>query len=84
MSVRRTIINCMEDVAAKHDKMLSPILTDQLPLADCGLDSICFMILLLDLEGKLGIDPLKNLRVPPNTLGEFVSAYEIVAEPAAR
>jgi acyl carrier protein len=82
MSIRRTIIDCMEDVAAKNGKILSPILTDKLPLAECGLDSVCFMILLLDLEGKLGIDPL-GLTAPPDTLGEFVSVYENAAEPAA-
>jgi hypothetical protein len=41
------------------------------------------MILLLDLEDKLGSDPLKSLNAPPYTFGEFVSAYENVPPRAA-
>jgi acyl carrier protein len=68
-------------VAAEQDKRLAP-LTDDLPLLDSGLDSLCFAILVSRLEDALGVDPFSASEDAsfPVTLGQFVSFYENVAE----
>lgn len=68
-------------VAAEQDKRLAP-LTDDLPLLDSGLDSLCFAILVSRLEDALGVDPFSASEDAsfPVTLGQFVSFYENVAK----
>ena len=68
-------------VAAEQDKLLAP-LTDDLPLLDSGLDSLCFAILVSRLEDALGVDPFSASEDAsfPVTLGQFVSFYENVAK----
>jgi acyl carrier protein len=68
-------------VAAEQDKHLAP-LTDDLPLLDSGLDSLCFAILVSRLEDALGVDPFSASEDAsfPVTLGQFVSFYENVAK----
>ena len=67
-------------VAAEQDKRLAP-LTDDLPLLDSGLDSLCFAILVSRLEDALGVDPFSESEDAsfPVTLGQFISFYENVA-----
>ncbi|HET6219207.1 MAG TPA: acyl carrier protein [Acidobacteriaceae bacterium] len=67
-------------VAAEQDKRLAP-LTDDLPLLDSGLDSLCFAILVSRLEDALGVDPFSASEDAsfPVTLGQFVTFYENVA-----
>ena len=47
-------------------------------LADCGLDSLGFAVLVARLEDRLGIDPFSATEeaVFPVTLGDFVKVYE--------
>src|SRR6516162_7490369 len=56
MSIKLTIIEQMEQVAREHGKILAPLKED-LMLADCGLDSLGFAVLLARLEALFGIDP---------------------------
>jgi acyl carrier protein len=77
MSVKLTILKQMEQVAREHGKILAPLKEDLL-LADCGLDSLGFAVLVARLEDTLGIDPFTAAEdaVFPVTLGEFVKVYE--------
>ena len=77
MSVKLTIIEQMEQIAREHGKILAPLKAD-LVLADCGLDSLGFAVLVARLEDKLGIDPFTAADDAffPVTLGEFVKVYE--------
>lgn len=77
MSVKLTIIEQMERIAREHGKILAP-LKEELVLADCGLDSLGFAVLVARLEDKLGIDPFTASEdaLFPVTFGEFVKVYE--------
>ena len=77
MSVRLTIFEQMEEVAREHGKILAP-LKDDLVLADSGLDSLGFAVLVARLEDTLGVDPFtaSDEAVSPLTLGDFVKVYE--------
>jgi len=77
MSVKLTIIEQMEQIAREHGKILPPLKED-LVLADCGLDSLGFAVLVARLEDALGIDPFTAAddAIFPVTLGEFVKVYE--------
>jgi acyl carrier protein len=77
MSVKLTIMKQMELVAQEHGKILPPLKED-LVLADCGLDSLSFAVLVARLEDTLGIDPFTAAEDAyfPVTLGEFVKVYE--------
>ena len=71
MSIRLTIIEQMEQIAREHGKILAPLKED-LMLADCGLDSLGFAVLVARLEDRLGIDPFSAAEeaVFPVTLGD--------------
>ena len=77
MNVRSTVLAQFKHVAHEQDKQLGP-LSDDLPLLDSGLDSLCFAILASRLEVELGVDPFsQNEGAPfPVTLGEFIRFYE--------
>jgi acyl carrier protein len=77
MSVKLTIIEQMEQIAREHGKILAPLKED-LVLADCGLDSLGFAVLVARLEDTLGVDPFTAAEDAffPVTLGEFVKVYE--------
>ena len=77
MDVKDTILNEMRTVAALHEKRL-PELSDDLPLVDSGLDSLCFALLVARLEDILERDPLSETSHArfPSTVGEFVTLYE--------
>jgi acyl carrier protein len=76
-SIRETILSQFQAVAAAHNKTLAP-LDDDLSLAESGLDSLCFAILVTRLEDELGIDPFtaSDEVYFPVTLGDFVRLYE--------
>jgi len=67
----------MEQVAQEHGRILAP-LNDDLVLANCGLDSLGFAVLVARLEDTLGIDPFTAAEDAffPMTLGDFVKVYE--------
>ena len=77
MSVKLTILEQMEQIAREHGKILAPLKED-LILADCGLDSLGFAVLVARLEDTLGVDPFTAAEDAyfPVTLGEFVKVYE--------
>jgi hypothetical protein len=77
MSVRSEILDQFQQVAQEQDRRLVP-LSDELPLMDSGLDSLCFAILVSRLETVLGVDPFsENEGAPfPVNLGEFIRFYE--------
>ena len=77
MSVKLTIIQKMEQIAREHGKILAPLKED-LVLADCGLDSLGFAVLVARLEDTLGVDPFTAAEDAffPVTLGDFVKVYE--------
>jgi hypothetical protein len=77
MSVRTEILDQFKQVAHEQDKRLGP-LSDELPLLDSGLDSLCFAIIVSRLEIVLGVDPFsanEDAAFPVN-LGEFIRFYE--------
>ena len=55
MSLRSTIISQFEAVASEQNRPLPP-LTDDLQLADSGLDSLSFAIIVVRLEEALPED----------------------------
>jgi acyl carrier protein len=55
MSIKLTIIEQMEQIAREHGKIFAPLKED-LVLADCGLDSLGFAVLVARLEDRLGVD----------------------------
>lgn len=77
VSVRSDVLEQFKQVAIEQDMRLAP-LSDELPLLNLGLDSLCFAIIVTRLESVLGVDPFSaNEGAPfPVTLGEFVSFYE--------
>ena len=77
MTVRDTVLGQVRLVAQQQNKTLAP-LSDDLRLADSGLDSLCIAIIVANLEDELGVDPFfdgKGVDVP-STLGEFIRLYE--------
>ena len=81
MSIRSEILDQLKQVADEQDKRLGP-LSEELPLLDSGLDSLCFAIIVSRLETVLGVDPFSaNEGAPfPVTLGEFVRFYETAVQ----
>ncbi|PPD45838.1 MAG: acyl carrier protein [Methylocystis sp.] len=80
MSIRLTVLSVMEEVAAEQEKKLAP-LSDGSVLAESGLDSLCFAIIVARLEDRLGVDPftMSDEIYFPVTLADFVALYENVA-----
>ena len=77
MTARLTVTSEMQSVANEQGIAVAT-LSDDLPLVDSGLDSLCFAIVVARLEDKLGIDPFtasEDTRLPV-TVGDFVKAYE--------
>ena len=80
MNVRSEIVKQFTQVAQEQGIPLAP-LTDDLPLLDSGLDSLCFAIVVTRLEGSLEVDPFassEDIRFPV-TFGEFVKFYDNAA-----
>jgi len=77
MSVKLTIMRQMEQVAREQGRILAP-LKDDLVLAESGLDSLGFAVLVARLEDTLGIDPFTAAEEAffPVTFGDFVKVYE--------
>jgi acyl carrier protein len=77
MLVRPAVESTIISVAAENDKVLPP-LTDDLPLLECGLDSLCLAVIVARLEDEFGVDPFAgpdDLEYPV-TVGDFVTLYE--------
>ncbi len=57
-----------------------PPLTDELPLLESGLDSLCFAILVSRLEDATGRDPFATANASefPRTVGELIAFYDLI------
>lgn len=76
MSVRSEVMKQFQKVANEHGKNI-PQLTDDLPLLESGLDSLCFAVIVTRLEDVLGVDPFStDGSLFPMTFGDFVKLYE--------
>ncbi|WP_330083001.1 phosphopantetheine-binding protein [Methylocystis iwaonis] len=80
MSIRLTVLSVVENVAAEQEKKLTPLANDTV-LANSGLDSLCFAIIVARLEDALGVDPFTASEEVyfPVTFGDFVALYENAA-----
>ncbi|MGH7619399.1 MAG: acyl carrier protein [Gemmatimonadaceae bacterium] len=77
VTLRSTIQTHFEHVARSQGLVLAE-LTDELRLADSGLDSLGFAILVARLDDELGVDPFgaNGSSSIPITFGDFVQMYE--------
>lgn len=76
MSTRSEIVEQFTTVGHEHGKSM-PALKDDTPLLECGLDSLCFAIIVTRLEDQLGVDPFSaDNTLFPVTFGEFIRLYE--------
>ena len=75
--MRSTITSEFQQVAIEQERALAP-LSDDLPLAQSGLDSLSFAIIVARLEDSLGINPFAAVppKQVPATFGAFVRLYE--------
>lgn len=80
MSIRLTVLSVVENVAAEQEKTLT-LLENDTVLANSGLDSLCFAIIVARLEDTLGVDPFTASEEVyfPVTFGDFVALYENAA-----
>jgi acyl carrier protein len=80
MTVRSDVLSQFREVAREQGKKLAA-LSDELPLLESGLDSLCFAIVVARLEDRLGIDPFADAAQAqfPVTLGDFIRFYEDAA-----
>jgi hypothetical protein len=80
MPIRSTILAQIVEIAEHQKKRLAP-LSDNLPLLDSGLDSLCIAVLVASLDDQLDLDPFSNSDnlTLPVTLGEFIALYENAA-----
>ena len=80
-STRAEVLAIFRQVAQEQEKELRP-LSDELPLLDSGLDSLCFAIIVAKLEDTLGLDPfsMSDDGSFPETLGQFIHFYENAAQ----
>ena len=77
MSTRAEIIEQFTRVAREHGRSIST-LSDDMPLLDSGLDSLCFAVIVTRLEDLFGVDPFSaDSTLFPVTFGEFVNLYEM-------
>jgi len=81
MSVTSEITSQFRQVAEEHNRELLP-LTDDLPLLESGLDSLCLAVIVARLEDVLGIDPFSTAEDAPFpvTVGDFIKVYENALE----
>ena len=80
MPIRTKILTLFAEVAAEQDKVMQPLSDDQ-GLLECGLDSLCFAIIVARLEDELNLDPFSGTEVIgfPVTVGDFIRLYENAA-----
>jgi acyl carrier protein len=77
MSIKFIIVEQITQIAREQGKILAP-LKDDLELAESGLDSLGFAVLVARLEDKLGFDPFTAAETAsfPVTFGDFIKVYE--------
>jgi hypothetical protein len=77
MSIRNEIMSTFRRVAKEQGRRLAP-LSDELKLAECGLDSLGFALVVFSLGESFKVDPFysaENVDLPV-TLREFIAMYE--------
>jgi hypothetical protein len=81
--VRRMVTSTFKQVAAAQSRAMLP-LEDDLLLVDSGLDSLCFALIVAQLEDDLAVDPFSDLDDAffPVSFGEFVQLYETAVQRA--
>jgi hypothetical protein len=83
MSLRDQIAAQFKQVAGEQGRRLAP-LDDNLLLAESGLDSLCFAIIVARLEDATGMDPFHASPAGegsfPVTFGDFVARYRHAAK----
>jgi len=77
MLIRQKVETVFRLVGMEQNKRM-PLLSDDLPLLQTGLDSLCFALIVAVLEDELGVDPFTGPEeIPlPVTFGDFVQLYE--------
>lgn len=79
METRALITEKFTRVAQEQGRSI-PDLSDDTPLIETGLDSLCFAIIVARLEDALGVDPfVAEDTLFPTTFGDFVVLYENAA-----
>lgn len=75
--IRNEVVKRIESILDDNGVKLTTLLSDETILLECGLDSLGFAILVVDLEDILGYDPFVLMDEPfyPRTLEEFVGIY---------
>ena len=76
--LEKIIKDTMQEVGAKFGKSITSSFDEDSILLDLGLDSLCYAVLVVELEEKLGLDPfqLEQEIIYPRTFGEFLSLYK--------
>jgi len=76
--LKEIIKTTMKEVASKFGIEMEENIEDDSVLLEIGLDSLCYAILVVDLEEKLGFDPfqMEDEIIYPRTFGEFVDLYK--------
>jgi acyl carrier protein len=70
----------MQNIAIRQNLTVGS-LTDDVMLLDSGFDSLCFAILVAQLEDDFGLDPFSSEQIEfPVTLGDFIKLYEHAAQ----
>ncbi len=77
MSFRGLILETITRVAREQERTLAP-LTDDLPLEETGLDSLCWAVIVARLEETIGVDPFSESEQGrfPVTLGDLIRVYD--------
>lgn len=77
MLIRDEIVQTFQRIAEAQRQRLAP-LTDELKLAECGLDSYGFVLVVASLEVSVNIDPFDSVEDVdfPVTLRDFIALYE--------
>ena len=68
----------MKEVASRFGRNMEENINDDSVLLEIGLDSLCYAILVVDLEEKLGVDlfQMEDEIIYPRTFGEFFELYK--------
>ena len=77
MQVREIVVTTIDSVAAENRITLVQ-LTDELPLLESGLDSLCLAVIVARLEDQLGVDPFSTNddMAFPVTVGDLIKLYQ--------
>jgi len=77
MNIRSIVTTQFKRVGQEYGRPVAE-LSDDLELLESGLDSLCLGIVVMRLEGELGVDPFSSSEdtLFPVTFGDFVMFYE--------